>query len=238
MKKICFILACIFFINVFTVNYVKAEENDTYILRVQIFNNKKTDKKIDIQSNNSDIVLPEEEIGDGSIKIEDLLDSETGKFEGEIDKKFKDYETFKKAKIKVIEYIPIVGKIYKIGQEIFDALSGVYSDLFRIDHSRDVKVSTWYTYRNFYHYLYAYKSSSNIWKQVGQSLSRYYYVHYEIQYYNKELGEYDKKYYAFTHSKGCSPAKILKAPNYMNYKNLKELAYKAYITNKPYYERY
>lgn len=173
----------------------------------------------------------------GTVKIEDVLTSEVGYINGTPRKSFTNFETFKYASILVIKAVPRIGDIYKKGEEIYNALKAVYTDLANIDPYKRVETETKYTYRDFYHDLYVWDYSKT-WKYIGYSLSRYYYKYYGMWYYDTKIGEFRHKDEYYSHQNGYPPEVIAKAPNYMKYNILSQLAYEAWKMGRTYYETY
>ncbi|MBU5257466.1 hypothetical protein [Tissierella praeacuta] len=204
---------------------------DTYILKEQIFIPDELEQDIIDQDN---IMPMYEDPGVGTVKISDKLYGESGRFDGEF-RKFTDFETFKYTAITIVKKIPRIGTYVEYGLDIYDALKSVVSDMRYIDKGKKVEVQTWYSYRDFCHWLQVWDYGE--WKDIGQSESRYYYKHLFMNYYNNKSLEYVGEAYNFTHSKGCDPTVIAEAPNYMNYKKLKEIAYDYWKYNRgKYYE--
>lgn len=175
--------------------------------------------------------------GYGTVKIEDVLTNEVGYIDGTLRKSFTNFETFKYASILIIKAVPGLGDIYRRGEEIYNALKAIYTDLSKIDPYKRVETETKYTYRDFYHDLCVWDYSKT-WKNVGYSLSRYYYKYYKIWYFNTDIGEFRWRDYAFSHQNDYPPEVIAKAPNYMKYNVLSQLAYEAWIMGRKYYETY
>ncbi|SHM73872.1 hypothetical protein SAMN05660826_01803 [Caldanaerovirga acetigignens] len=126
----------------------------------------------------------------------------------------------------IIKAVPGLGDIYRKGEEIYKALKAIYTDLSNIDPYKRVEVETKYTYRDFYHDLYVWDYSKT-WKYIGYSLSRYYYKYYGIWYFDAKIGEFRHRDEHYTHQNGYPPEVIAKAPNYMKYNVLSQLAYEA-----------
>lgn len=172
----------------------------------------------------------------GEVNIIDTLGNESG-YTTSTDKSFASFETFKYASIKIIEKVPGIGDVYKLGSDIYNALKAIYSDLSTINGSKQVDVETRYAYRYFWHDLYVYDYNDS-WKWVGESLSKYYYKHYAMFAYLDSIGEFRWSTYSFSHKNGYSPEAIAKAPNYMNYSALADIAYECWIYGTTHRETY
>lgn len=133
------------------------------------------------------------------------------------------------ATITIVKRIPGIGRYVELGQEIYDALRGVYSDLNYINKSKQVTTQTWHTFRDFYHWLYVWDYGT--WQDMGYSISRYYYKHLYMRYYNDRLGEYTSVDHHFNHSNRYDPVKIAEAPNYKDYEALTEIVYEHWVSN-------
>ncbi|KYO68570.1 hypothetical protein ATZ99_00790 [Thermovenabulum gondwanense] len=175
--------------------------------------------------------------GYGTVKIEDVLTKEVGYMNATPRKSFTSFETFKYASVLIIKAVPGIGDIYRRGEEIYNALKAVYTDLSNIDPYKRVEVETKYTYRDFYHDLYVWDYSKT-WKYIGYSLSRYYYRIYGMWYFDSKIGEFRYNVEYYTHQNGYPPEVIAKAPNYMKYNVLSQLAYEAWKMGRTYYETY
>jgi len=116
-------------------------------------------------------------------------------------------------------------------------LKTFFSGLNNINPDKTLYTQTEYSYRFFYHLLYAYDYNYS-WEDVGQSTSKYYYKHLYMRYYNNYTGEYETATYDYNHSHGFSPCIKSTAPNYMNYSGLSQCAYNAWSDGGNYSERY
>ncbi|MGV8146605.1 MAG: hypothetical protein ACLKAK_06840 [Alkaliphilus sp.] len=230
-----------------SLNY--ADLNDTYVLDVTYFVpveiKSKTGgkdieflekKSLDLVNSKSGITPMFIDPGVGTIKIVDVLHNESG-FKTSLDKEFTSYDTFKYASVKILKYVPVVGDVFTIGVDIYNALRALDNDLVHINGSREVEITNRYTFREFYHRLYVWNSAGR-WEDVGYSNSRYYYFSSNMYFYNTKIGEFDSSEARFTHSRGYKPAHIAEAANYMNKPRLVQLAYEAWMSNRDYIERY
>lgn len=211
-------------------NKFSIKNDDTYLLEERIFkpdglnNQQKDGIIIDKNSINPQYVDPEV----GTVKISDELRHESGSINGDL-RNFTDFNIFKLASITIIKRLPYIGQYVEKGQEIYDALAAVNSDLRYINKSKEITTQTWHTFRDFYHWLYVLDYGS--WKDMGHSVSRYFYKRLSVTYYNYQIGEYRRAEHSYTHSRGYGPCSIAKAPNYMRHAQLRDIVYDNWRTN-------
>jgi hypothetical protein len=207
---------------------VKWSGDDTYLLGSKFFN---------VNKPQDGIVLYSEDPGDGTIRIDDVLSSEAG-WVTATDKSYTSYDSVKYVSIKIISSIPVIGNLYNTISSIYDGLKAVCNDLTSMVGTKSGEVITKYTYRGFSHDLYAYNEANRVWKNVGYSLSRYYYKSSSMWYYNQNIGEYRWASYNFSKDNGYGPAALAKAPHYMDYTYLSNAASNAYYSGHNFYETY
>lgn len=135
----------------------------------------------------------------------------------------------------LIEGIPVVGNIYATGKNVLEWSLAFNSDISSVDYTKNATLSTFYSFRNFTHKIYAY-NEYNQWQDVGYSLSRYYYKHTTSVVYDKTKGDYVSAVADYTHSEGYGPEYIAKAPNYMNHSVLSSYGNECWLTGKYYRE--
>ncbi len=171
----------------------------------------------------------------GTIKIEDVLDNTSGKYQA--DTKSAVLNTLISKTFDLIQGIPVIGTIYATGKEVLDWTLALNSDISNIDYTKSSTLTTYYSFRNFTHRIYAYNYSDQ-WQDVGYSLSRYYYKHTYSMIYDKSKGDFVSASADYTYSNGYNPAYIAKAPNYMNYSTLSSYGNECWLTNRYYRESY
>ena len=227
------ILAILLIVSLFTtmfVTTVSATENEGELLQSQIFTPNGQQSNAPYKS---PALAPAYQ--PGTIKIDDYLHPSSGIYNS-------DYKTVtgqaaKDTAVVIISNIPGIGNVISDVGSIVGLMSSYNSALNSVDYSKTTTVSTRYSFRNFTHYLKAY-THNYTWKDVGSSLSRYYYKHIYITAYSKTKGDYVTESEDFTHSNGYAPERIAEAPNYKNYSVLTNRAYEAYIYNRSYRETY
>ena len=223
------LVACLLFVmNFGTISF--AAESDEYFLGSRLFRPDGTEI-----TNNGGIQLFAAAYTPGTIKIDDKLHDTSAIYSAD-SKKVKGTAA-KNTAVIIISNIPGIGNVVSTVSSIVDLLSSYNSAFNSVDYSKETKVETQYSYRNFTHYIKAY-TKNYIWKDVGSSLSRYYYKHIRVTAYSKNKGDYVTTSKDFTHSNGFAPEKIAKARNYKNYSMLSSLGYEAYVYNRTYKETY
>ncbi|SEO76473.1 hypothetical protein SAMN04488134_11291 [Amphibacillus marinus] len=156
--------------------------------------------------------------GNGATKISDELTKLNG-LRDRRTRDFKSMETFKSASITIATKIPVVGSWIQTGNSIWNSLKKVKKDI-GSGTGKSVTVSTQYSDRYFYHWLYVYNGGR--WQDYGYSLSRYWYEHVVVSYIPKGSDKVKVADYDYSKLKD-KPSVISKAPNYMNKKRLAEI---------------
>ncbi|WP_067842490.1 hypothetical protein [Amphibacillus sediminis] len=170
------------------------------------------------EGHEGDVRLFVNDPGNGATKINDAL----SKLNGLRDRRprdFKSMETFKSASITLATYLPGIGKWIEKGSSIWNSLTKVAKDV-GSGKGKNVKSTTQYSDRYFYHWLYVYDRGA--WRDYGYSLSRYWYKHVVVSYIDSKKDEVATASYDYSRKKN-SPNKISKAPNYMNKKRLSQI---------------
>jgi hypothetical protein len=147
------------------------------------------------------------------------------------------YNDFYNRYYTIISSLPGLPACIRQGVTIFNLLVTKVPELLHVNTDKSVEVWTRFSYRYFYEYLYAYDYNYR-WKSEGQSVSKNYYQHYSIWYFNATMNEYEFASFNFSYTNNCPPVEINMAPNYKNYTALSNAAYYAWVFNNPYYERY
>lgn len=151
--------------------------------------------------------------GYGSVRIDDVI-MDSSSITDVASVNYAKYEAVKYTSIRILKKVPGIGDVYLRLEDIYNDLCAVRDALKSIDTQRAVKVETKYSTRGFAHKLYVY-DHNNSWKDMGYSLSRYYYKHLWMLGYTSD-GEVVGDNYDYTHSNGYPPAVIAKASHYMD----------------------
>lgn len=203
--------------------------SDVIILRTQYFVPK------DVQNNDSRILPRYVAYPEGTVKITDVLSDTSGKYKA--DEQSAILSTLLGKTFDLIKNVPGVGTVYTTGREILDWTMAVNGDMSNLDYTKSSTFITYYSFRNFTHKIDAY-TNLGTWKDVGYSISRYFYKHSYSLVYDKSKGDFVGYKADYSYTEGCSPRFIAKAPNYMNYSNLERYGSNCYWTGNYYRENY
>ncbi len=151
--------------------------------------------------------------GHGSVKIDDVL-MDSSSIIKVADEEYAKYEAAKYVSIKILKKVPGLGDLYSRLEDIYNDLSAVRSAIASMDTQRGVEVITRYSTRGFAHKLYVF-DYNNSWKDMGYSLSRYYYKHAWMLVYTTD-GDVASAKYDYSYSNGYSPEAIAEANHYMD----------------------
>jgi len=176
------------------------------------------------------VVYPE-----GTIRIDDVIGGTSGRYTADTESAV--LNTLLSKSLDLIEGIPIIGTIYATGKEVLDWTLALNSDIFNLDYTKQATLTTYYSFRNFTHKIHAYTNLAT-WKDVGYSISRYYYKHTHAIVFDKTKGDFVQKHADYILADGFSPAYIAKAPNYMNHATLSSYGNECYWTARYYSENY
>ena len=110
--------------------------------------------------------------------------------------------------------MPGIGDVYSRLEDIYNDLCAVRSVMYSMDTQRAVEVVTRYSTRGFAHKLYVY-DYNNSWKDMGYSLSRYYYKHTWMLGYSSS-GDVVSASYDYNYGNGYSPEEIAEVDHYMD----------------------
>jgi hypothetical protein len=159
----------------------------------------------------------------GTVRIDDVISSyEYGPISDIPEKNFLNLETFKKAVIELAKNVPVVGKFFEKGENIYSWVKALNSDVEKlIDPYDTITHESSYSYRNFYHDLYVW-DNNDTWYEAGYSQSRYYYYWGEIWYHTKD-GKLKRSFYDQADDIG-NPVDILEAKHYKDYQWLRDRA--------------
>lgn len=231
MKRFITVLIIAFMMFSFSSVYANTEEG-RILLREQIFypEELKQEETLLIPSNKmdgfGDITPNEIDPGDGTVKISDELLNPSSIVDA-TDKGFSDFETFKYTSVLIVTNVPGFGQYFETGLQIYDGLKAVFTDMNNIDRYKRVDVTTKYSYRDFYHWLYVWQNGD--WSDMGYSLSRYYYKHTSMLYYNTIRNDFESVNWDFTLTNGYNPCVKATAPNYMNYSALSQIVHERWV---------
>ncbi|MBD8038718.1 hypothetical protein H9635_18395 [Solibacillus sp. A46] len=177
---------------------------------------------------NGEIISPlSNDPGYGAVKINDALSSLNGLRE-QADRNFTSFESFKGASIEIASSLPVIGKWVETGSTIWSHLKNVGADIGSgTGKTTDVKTS--YSDRYFYHWLYVW-DYTNSWKDMGYSVSRYWYKNITVSYLDKSCDCVQNAAYDYSRLAN-SPNKISKAPNYMNKTRLSTIVQSRWSSN-------
>ncbi|MBE5967037.1 MAG: hypothetical protein E7255_08735 [Lachnospiraceae bacterium] len=171
----------------------------------------------------------------GTIKIDDVLGATSGKYQA--DTKSAVLSKLLSKSFDLIKGIPVIGNIYTTGKDILDWTLAINSDISSVDYTKNATLTTYYSFRNFTHRIYAY-NENNQWQDVGYSLSRYYYKHTYSMVYDKSKEDFVSATADYTYTNGYDPEYIAEAANYMNYSTLSSYGNECWLTGKYYREDY
>lgn len=171
----------------------------------------------------------------GTIKIDDVLGATSGKYQA--DTKSAVLSTLLSKTFDLIEGIPVVGNIYATGKNVLEWTLAINSDISSVDYTKNATLTTYYSFRNFTHKIYAY-NEYNQWQDVGYSLSRYYYKHTYSMVYDKAKEDFVSAVADYTYTNGYGPTYTAEAPNYMNHIILSSYGNECWLMGKYYREDY
>ncbi|MDP4089903.1 MAG: hypothetical protein Q8930_11615 [Bacillota bacterium] len=175
----------------------------------------------------------------GTAKIDDVIDPESGI--NDSDKVTAPWNTVKYVTLKLFKYVPVVGNIVATGNDIYNALKAVSTDLNNIDPGySSTYAQTRYVTRYFHNYISVY-DYSNEWIPYGQSLSLYHYKIYDMYFKLNNADSYEFSHKAYTKSNGYGPSGIRQAPHYMQKSAISSIVYEIWLTygaSRTWYESY
>lgn len=167
--------------------------------------------------------------GVGAVDIQDWLSNSAGWISA--DQKSGSYNTIKMGSMAILT--KALGPVFATVSTVVDYVKAGYEDLYVVmDMTKLTTVTTQYSVRDFYHRLYVYDNNKS-WKDVGYSISRYYYTWSAVNFVKKD-GNADYAIYF----DDDNPSDIDEAKNYKNYSTLAQKAIAAWKGNYRYVETY